>query len=237
MLRGLPFLAVASLFFLPVPAQAARPCEPVKVADGEMAKVATVRVGCAEGREVAADYYARLAKGEHWDGKVRGSIYYKVGPFRCFTGLGGTQAMCRHHDRWVFASVRPEDHPDTWQPPATGARHRRKLGTVIAARLMRTALNRRFDSYAAGYARRVKCNKRVSFNRVRCEMSWIVGDIVFFGKGQIWLTYPRHIAYWNYAWRITEFNEYCAIVEHGPRSRCVHDHTSAGHRGGRVPSA
>lgn len=202
-----------------------------------MARVATIRVGCVEGREVATGYYERLAEGEHWDGKVRGAIYYKVRAFRCFTGLGGTQAMCRHHDRWVLASVRPEDHPGTWQPPATVARQRRKLGTVLAARLMRTALNRRFGSYGAGYARRVKCNKRISRNRVRCGMSWIVGDIAFFGKGQIWLTYPHHIAYWNYAWRITEFNEYCAIVEHGPRSRCVHEHARTGHRGGRARSS
>lgn len=75
---------------------------------------------------------------------------------------------------------------------------------------MRNALARRPGlSFEAGYARRVKCNKRISSIRVRCKMGWSVGDLSFEGRGLIWLTYERGGAHWNYAYRIRKRNHYC----------------------------
>jgi hypothetical protein len=85
-----------------------------------------------------------------------------------------------------------------------------RLGSGEATRLMRNALARKPSlSFQAGYARRVKCNKRVSRDRVRCKMSWNVGDLSFDGKGVIWFTYKGGDTYWNYAYRIRKRNHYC----------------------------
>lgn len=86
----------------------------------------------------------------------------------------------------------------------------RKLGTREAARWMRDALSRRPTLVFEGaYARKVRCNKRVSRTRVRCKMSWNYGDLSFSGKGQIWLTEKRGNTYWNYAYRVRKTNHYC----------------------------
>lgn len=97
------------------PAAAAAPCHSVK-AEGTKVRVATIRVSCATGREVAAGYFERALSGDRFDGKTSdGSIYFDVDGFRCLTGLAGSQAYCRHRGRWVYASSRPEDHPSTWR--------------------------------------------------------------------------------------------------------------------------
>lgn len=97
---------------------------------------------------------------------------------------------------------------------------RYKLGTVQAADLMRTALLRHPNiSFQAGYSRRVECNKRASDIHLKCRMSWIVGDSLYWGKGTIWLTFPEHRPLWNYSYRMTRLNEYCAIVEE--RDHCT----------------
>ena len=86
----------------------------------------------------------------------------------------------------------------------------RWLSTREAARFMRNALARKPSlSFAGGYNRKVRCNKRVSRIRVRCGMSWNYGDITVSGKGQIWFTYERSSTYWNYAYRVRKTNHYC----------------------------
>lgn len=86
----------------------------------------------------------------------------------------------------------------------------RWLSTRQAARFMRDALARKPAlAFEAGYARRVKCNERVSRIRVRCRMSWTYGDISVSGRGQIWLTYEGGDTYWNFAYRMQKRNHYC----------------------------
>ncbi len=100
------------------PALAAQPCGRPVVAGGTRARVATKRVGCELGREVATIYYERLSGGDHWDGRGgNGAIFYAIRGFRCFTGLGGTQMFCRSAARLVLASTRPEDRPAGWARP------------------------------------------------------------------------------------------------------------------------
>ncbi|HEU5063538.1 MAG TPA: hypothetical protein VFT79_10375 [Solirubrobacterales bacterium] len=85
-----------------------------------------------------------------------------------------------------------------------------RLGATEATRLMRSALARKPAlAFSDGYARRVKCNKRLAADRMRCTMSWNFGDLSFDGKGVIWFTYRGGETYWNYAYRIRKRNHYC----------------------------
>jgi hypothetical protein len=88
-----------------------------------------------------------------------------------------------------------------------------RLATAEAARFMRNALFRHPGlAFEAGYARKVKCNQRVSRIRVRCKMSWYVGDLSFEGKGAIWLSFSGGVATWNYAYRVRRRNTYCQVT-------------------------
>lgn len=106
-------------------ASAAHPCKPAILEDGSVVRVATIRARCRLGRGIAEKYFERIQQGFSFDGKTgNGLIYYAIDGFRCFPGLGGTQTWCHRHRRWVFASIRSEDHPSTWQPsfrPSRGA--------------------------------------------------------------------------------------------------------------------
>ncbi len=110
-------IALGALFLLLAsPASAARPCRGVPIDKGVKAKVATVRVECRLGREVATIYFERVRSGDDWDGKTGdGSIFYSVKGFRCLTGLAGTQMFCHRQNRRVFASTRPGDDPASWR--------------------------------------------------------------------------------------------------------------------------
>jgi hypothetical protein len=54
-------------------------------------------------------------------------------------------------------------------------------------------------------------------------VSWIIGDLAYYGRTSIWLTRTANdrIA-WNYAYRITRFDEYCAAVLR--KKRCSKTH-------------
>lgn len=107
---------LAAFFSLPGTASAARPCDSISISEDAKARVATVGVSCRFGRKIAERYFESVLNGERHDGKTKdGSIYYAIKGFRCLTGLAGTQMFCHRHDRWVFASSRPEDHPSTWR--------------------------------------------------------------------------------------------------------------------------
>jgi hypothetical protein len=98
-----------------------------------------------------------------------------------------------------------------------------KLGTARAKAFMSSALHADFESWAVGLGKRVKCTQRVSRDRVHCQrIVWGIGDSVFFGSGTIWLTYEGSKTFWNDSYRITEYNEYCNVVEHLPVRRCEH---------------
>lgn len=107
--------SLVGLLSLPGSALAARPCKSISIGEEAKARVATVGVSCQFGRKIAERYFERVLNGERFDGRTRdGSIYYAVKGFRCLTGLAGTQMFCRRHDRLVFASSRPGDHPASW---------------------------------------------------------------------------------------------------------------------------
>jgi hypothetical protein len=96
-------------------ASASKPCGKVKVATGGKAKVAAARTNCRTARQVAIGYYARQAQDPwNWDGKGSLGIFFKVRGYRCYTGLGGSQAFCFAGKRRVFASTRSGDRPAQW---------------------------------------------------------------------------------------------------------------------------
>lgn len=116
---ALVILASLLLGFSPSVAEAsARPkaCGKVKAATGGEARVAAVRTSCRKARRVAVGYYERRDLDPmDWDGvDPRLGIYYQVRGYRCFTGLGGSQAFCMAGKRRVFASTRSGDRPAQW---------------------------------------------------------------------------------------------------------------------------
>jgi hypothetical protein len=99
-------------------------------------------------------------------------------------------------------------------PPASASRFR--LGTEMAVGFMETALLRHPSlNFGSAGGQVVKCNKRISDIRVRCRMSWFLGDLSYSGRGTIWITFPEGRPFWNYSYRVVRFNEYCAVLE-GP---------------------
>jgi hypothetical protein len=98
--------------------------------------------------------------------------------------------------------------------PASASASRFKLGTKMAEGMMEEALSRKPAlNFGVADGVRVRCNKRISDIRVRCRMSWFVGDLSYSGKGTIWITFPGGRPFWNYSYRIERFNEYCAVLE------------------------
>jgi hypothetical protein len=200
-LHALAGAVVLFTLFAPT-ASAALPCAPVE-AHGSTYRVATVRVSCDEGRDVVATFYAR------WDSGDIGPRLHVQG-FACSPTLAASELSCSSGNRWIYASARPEDHPSTWHPDPPF------LGADLAGRLMRKDLLRRpVLAFSAGYGRRVRCTKRVSRIRLRCRMSWVVGDSVLWGRGMIWLVFRGDRTGWNSAYRITRLDEYCAYVAKG----------------------
>ena len=93
-----------------------RACGKVKAATGGKARVAAVKTNCKKARRVAVGYYKRQDRNPwNWDGKNQsGLIFYRVRGYRCFTGLGGSQAFCSAGNRRVLASTRKGDRPARW---------------------------------------------------------------------------------------------------------------------------
>jgi hypothetical protein len=82
---------------------------------------------------------------------------------------------------------------------------------------MRNALSRRdVFQFRRGNHRSVRCHRRVSRDRVRCRMSWSLGDDIHFrGRGTIWITYEDGLRHWNYSYRVKGVNEFCLRVGGG----------------------
>jgi hypothetical protein len=100
----------------PVASAKSKACGKVKAATGGKARVAAVKTNCRKARRVAGGYYERQEQNPwNWDGKTSLGIFYRVGGYRCFTGLGGSQAFCMAGNRRVFASTRPGDRPAQWE--------------------------------------------------------------------------------------------------------------------------
>ena len=189
------------------PAVASTPC-PMAEINGANYRIAEVMVSCDFATEVVERFYLRYAGGE------QGPILHVFG-FRCSARLAATQLVCQAGGEWIGASSRPEDHPAHWNPPPP------VLGAAEAARFMRKGLNESPRvGFEAGYARRVRCNNRISRSQRRCRISWVVGDAYIYGKGAVWLT--EHGEAWNFSYRLVLLDEYCVLVEHRPRSRCSH---------------
>jgi len=123
-MRTLNVLAVAGLLLvgLSLPPEHAvagdEACGKVTAAVGGKAKVAAVKTNCRKARRVAIGYYKRIKAGDEDGRNPSLGIFYRVGGYKCFTGLGGSQAFCMAGKRRVFASTRPDDRPAQWKQTA-----------------------------------------------------------------------------------------------------------------------
>lgn len=209
-MRRIVLIAGISVVATLVPAagaHAAYPCAPVYSAEVKY-RMAVSRVGCDAARPVL-EQFLTLVSEERYE-EAEGS---ELVGFTCSSGLAMTQVFCEQGQRHVYASSRPNDHPATWGNSHSPLKPKRALSRHEAKGFMREALLRHPNlSFRAGYGRRVVCDHRLTPVRLKCRMQWIVGDIVYFGTGTIWLTFENHAANWNYSYRVTRFNEYCAVV-------------------------
>jgi hypothetical protein len=85
------------------------------------------------------------------------------------------------------------------------------LSVAETKHYFRVALAREFkNAYRHSYAKRIAGCTRLSRLRIRCGVSWVIGDLNYRGKGMIWLTREDDDSTaWNYAWTIRRVNEYC----------------------------
>jgi hypothetical protein len=105
-------ISVAAFLIVPLSASAAHPCGSEDVGEKRPARVATVRVGCETGLQVAKTVYEEIRAHE---GEAR--VHFRVEGFRCSAVLAETEISCRRGDEWVFASTQPTDHPGEWHVP------------------------------------------------------------------------------------------------------------------------
>lgn len=86
------------------------------------------------------------------------------------------------------------------------------LGRAAAKNSMRRVLSRPRLSYDDRAGGRLHCGRRLSKTRIGCEMSWVIGDTGYVGRGQIWLTFQRHEKHAHFSYRLTQIDEYCLFV-------------------------
>jgi len=60
-------------------------------------------------------------------------------------------------------------------------------------------------SFKHGYAKKVSDCRRISRLRMRCSISWGIGDLYFKGKVSVWF----RNRYYLYRYRIKRIDEYC----------------------------
>jgi hypothetical protein len=82
---------------------------------------------------------------------------------------------------------------------------------------MRRTLRKRFGSYKYGTYNRLNRCKRLSRGKVRCDTSWLNGDVFF--DGRISARLEKKGARWNTSYRIKRTNEFC--LADGKRKNCT----------------
>jgi len=113
------------------------------------------------------------------------------------------------------APGRPPVAPTPTRTPTPTSSRPARLPTLAvddAKGHVRTALRRRFGTYRNASGKRVAGCARLSRVRIRCsKVSWFIGDLSYGGRVTIWLAREGGETSWNYGYRITRFDEYCAV--------------------------
>jgi len=116
-LRSTLSAAVVSIVVIclaPSSAFAAHPCHSIRVGlESTTARVATVRVSCDLGREIATEVYGEVED----RGTRAGTPHFHVNGFECQAVLAETELSCQRGRQWIFASTQITDHPNQWKPP------------------------------------------------------------------------------------------------------------------------
>lgn len=143
---------VACLWLSPSSAFATHPCHSIKVGpESRVARVATVRVACEIGREVASDVYREIEE----QGSQAGTPTFHTRGFSCQAVLAETELSCQRRRQWVFASTQVTDHPSEWNPPPPPPR---KCGGIPRAEgfLILAATPRTTCHFARAAAKKVR---------------------------------------------------------------------------------
>jgi len=91
------------------------------------------------------------------------------------------------------------------------------LTKADATSYARSALRQKFKAnYRSGYARRVSCGRRTRLS-FGCKVSWVVGDLAYWGTVRIWYRADPADDNWYYSLRVRRFDEYCAAVRRAKR--------------------
>jgi len=114
-------------------------------------------------------------------------------------------------------------HSVVHRPPRHRGPHPTRLSAGYARYVVATAMRRRFGTVWTGrVGGRIGCGRKASFSVRRCEVAWGIGDAGFFGRVRVALfERGQNIVTARAKYRITMLDEYCAIVLHKPRSKCV----------------
>ena len=76
----------------------------------------------------------------------------------------------------------------------------------LAKHYAKKAMTHEFGNlFKYGYAKKVHDCKRISRVRMRCKISWVIGDFYFTGKITVWFRNQ----YYLYDYRIKRYDEYC----------------------------
>lgn len=106
------------------------------------------------------------------------------------------------------------------RPPAL---HKARLTSGVARSAVSDFLSRKYG--AAWYERnggRLNCNRRLAFNVRKCAVGFQIGDSGWFGDVRVGLLErSSRDKRARIHYRITQLDEYCAFVLHGPPSRCL----------------
>jgi hypothetical protein len=112
-------MSIVVLCLAPASASAAHPCHSIRVGpESTTARVATVRVSCDLGREIAAEVYGEVED----RGNRAGTPQFHAKGFECQAVLAETELSCQRGRQWIFASTQITDHPTQWKPPPVSPR-------------------------------------------------------------------------------------------------------------------
>ena len=92
-----------------------------------------------------------------------------------------------------------------------------------AKRYARSALRWKFDSYEYSNGKRVRCGKRLSRTRRRCEVKFWLGDTSYKGHVMVWYYWRNGDVWWDTSGKVKQLDSYC-LATGGSRAKCTKTH-------------
>jgi hypothetical protein len=96
-------------------------------------------------------------------------------------------------------------------PTLTRAQAKRYAGDALGERMR--------GAWAGGYGHKVSC-RRATRIKQRCRVSWVAGDVVFYGRVTIYRERQQQWSAVMYRFSIAQYSEYCHLVNRLPLRSC-----------------